>query len=83
MDVVINPGGTCHCIYGETINLSHLGRLSIKRGSHVEPDRDGNWIADLGPVDGPRLGPFENRSQALEAEMDWLTTNWLPRRASN
>jgi hypothetical protein len=83
MDVVINPGGICHCIYSETINLSHLGRLSIKRGSHVEPDDDGKWIADLGPVKGPRLGPFENRSLALQAEMDWLTTNWLPRQASS
>ena len=82
MEIVIQTGGTAHCIYSETIRLSNLGRLSIKRGSHVEPDSEGRWIADLSPVNGPRLGPFENRSQALAAEVEWLAKNWLPYQAT-
>ena len=39
----------------------------------MEPDRDGNWWADLGPVDGPVLGPFKNRTEALGAEREWLS----------
>jgi len=34
----------------EAINLSALGRLQIKRGSHVDPDDDGRWFADLAAV---------------------------------
>ncbi len=59
MEIVIEPGGTAHCIYSETIGLAKLGRLTIKRGSHVEPDAEGRWVADLSPVNGPRLGPFD------------------------
>ena len=48
------------------------GRLGTarksRRASHVEPDADGRWWADLSPVAGPRLGPFEVRSAALDAE---------------
>ncbi|MEN9664013.1 MAG: hypothetical protein RLZZ326_376, partial [Planctomycetota bacterium] len=45
---------------------------TYSRASHVEPDADGNWGADMGPVDGPVLGPFKNRSEALGAERGWL-----------
>ena len=77
MHLVINPQGSVRCIYGEAIDLQALGRLSISRGSYVEPNDSGRWQADLAPVDGPQLGPFENRSQALAAEEQWLLENWL------
>ena len=64
-------------IYGEQIDLHALGRPAISRASHVEPDPHGRWFADLSPVAGPKLGPFERRSQALAAEISWLETNWL------
>ncbi len=60
------------CLYDEAIDLAALGRLSITRASHVEPDDAGQWFADLAPVSGPRLGPFDRRSEALEAERAWL-----------
>ena len=82
MHIVIEQDGSCRCLYSEEIDLGALGRLSIQRGSHVEPNADGKWIANLGPVDGPQLGPFPNRSQALRAERDWLTLNWLLRAES-
>ena len=78
MQVVIEPGGSVRCVYCEAIDLAALGRLEVTRASHVEPDADGHWRADLSPVDGPTLGPFVHRSQALAAETAWLEANWLP-----
>ncbi|MBI3411447.1 MAG: hypothetical protein HY040_24225 [Planctomycetes bacterium] len=77
MDLVIDAQGMIRCLYGEAIALHRLGEMSIQRASHVEPDTIGRWWADLKPVDGPILGPFLQRSQALDAESAWLETNWL------
>ena len=77
MDLVIETDGTLRYLYEEALNLTSLGAVRIERGSHVEPDDQGRWFADLSPVDGPLLGPFFNRSDALDAEARWLTTHWL------
>ena len=77
MELVVQPNGGIRCVYDEAVNLPALGRVQIKRGSHVEPDDDGRWFADLTPVCGPHLGPFSQRSEALAAEREWLTMNWL------
>ena len=79
MRLVIKPDGSVRCLYNEAVDLSSLGSLTIQRGSHVEPDANGRWLADLAPVDGPVLGPFNRRSEALAAERDWLEQNWLCR----
>jgi hypothetical protein len=78
MQLRIDRQGQMACVYGEAIDLAALGQLTIRRGSHVEPDRSGRWWADLGPVSGPRLGPFSQRSEALTTERTWLETHWLP-----
>ena len=80
MELLIEPGGNIRCVYGEAICLADLGQLTIQRGSHVEPTADSSWTADLSPVGGPVLGPFLNRSAALDAEQDWLAANWLAAR---
>ncbi len=77
MQLVIDNSGNVRCVYGEEVDLSLIGELTIRRGSHVEPTEDGQWIADLSPVNGPCLGPFKSRSQALSAEADWLVKYWL------
>ncbi len=77
MELVVQPDGHVRCVYNEAIDLSALGRVQIKRGSHVEPDEDGRWFADMAVVQGPRLGPFDLRSGALKAEAAWLSENWL------
>lgn len=77
MKLIVAPDGAARCIYSETINLRRLGNLTIERGSHVEPNDDGTWHVDLKPVDGPILGPFCNRSDALAAELQWLEAHWL------
>jgi hypothetical protein len=79
MRLVVEVGGLVRCLYGEAVDLSTLGVLSICRASHVEPDSQGAWWADLSPVGGPRLGPFAQRSLALAAEQVWLERNWLER----
>ena len=79
MQLVIEPGGAVRCIYGEEIDLAALGSPTIRRASHVEPDQQGRWLADLSPVAGPVLGPFDVRSEALAAEHSWLETHWLGR----
>jgi len=78
MQIVVQTDGAVRCLYGEELELSLLGKLSIARGSHVEPTADGEWTADLSPVSGPVLGPFPNRSEALCAERQWLEAHWLP-----
>ena len=77
MDLIVRPDGTIRAIYAEEIDLCILGHPVIVRASHVEPDEAGRWIADLTPVDGPILGPFDRRSDALAAEQSWLESNWL------
>lgn len=77
MNLVIDPRGSVRAVYAELIDLGALGRPVITRASHVEPDDRGGWLADLGPVGGPVLGPFGRRSEALDAERAWLEARWL------
>jgi hypothetical protein len=77
MQIVVESSGAVRCIYSEHIDLGALGSPAITRASHVEPDPQGRWLADLSPVGGPLLGPFPRRSQALDAERRWLETHWL------
>jgi hypothetical protein len=72
MELVVDAGGGVRCVYGEELDLRKIGKLQITRASHVEPDRDGYWWADMGPVDGPVLGPYGSRTEALGAEREWL-----------
>ncbi len=75
MQLLISPTGYVACIYSEDLNLLSLGQLAIGRASHVEPNSHGHWQADLSPVAGPLLGPFQLRSEALAAEVAWLEQN--------
>ena len=72
MELVVDAEGDVRCVYGEELDLREIGKLQITRASHVEPDRDGYWWADMAPVDGPVLGPYASRSEALGAEREWL-----------
>jgi hypothetical protein len=61
MELIVAADGVARCIYGEELDLRKLGKLQITRASHVEPDAEGCWWADMGPVGGPVLGPFRSR----------------------
>ena len=76
MHLHIDRHGQVTCVYDEMIDLSTIGPLAIRRASHVEPDATGAWWADLTPVNGPRLGPYRIRSDALAAERAWLEAHW-------
>ena len=77
MQLVIESGGVVRCVYSEEIDLTALGNPVITRASHVEPTEQNQWYADLSPINGPRLGPFTYRSDALTAEQQWLALHWL------
>jgi hypothetical protein len=72
MELDVGVDGMARCIYDEALDLREIGKLQITRASHVEPDRDGYWWADMGPSVGPVLAPFTSRSEALAAEREWL-----------
>ena len=76
MQLLISPQGDVRCLYDESLDLSALGRLTIRRASQVEPTADGQWTAELSPLGGPVLGPFELRSDALAAEVRWIEDHW-------
>lgn len=69
---VDNEGHLVFIYSDELACLSSLGKMTTRRASHVEPAEDGQWTADMSPVDGPMLGPFALRSTALETEVEWL-----------
>ena len=73
MELVVDAGGSVRCIYDEALDLREIGKLQITRASHVEPDAEGYWWADMGPTAGPLLGPYASRGEALGAERAWLT----------
>lgn len=72
-------GNEIRFIYRDDLrSMLNIGSSIIKRVSHVEPDSNGNWVADMSPVNGPKLGPFSSRKEALEREVLWLLENKLP-----
>ena len=71
-ELVVSADGVARCIYDEVLDLREIGKLQITRASHVEPNADGYWLADMGPVGGPVLGPLSSRSEALNEERGWL-----------
>lgn len=72
MELVVGCDGDVRCIYDEALELREIGKLQITRASHVEPDAAGYWFADMAPSEGPVLGPYGSRTQALQAEGEWL-----------
>ena len=77
MLMIFDTNGSVSCLYSDILELDQIGRLTISRGSHVEPTLDGQWTADMSPVCGPMLGPYRSRKEALAAEVGWLEANWL------
>ena len=75
MVVVVTPEGIVRTLYHEEWALAALGLLHIERASHVEPTPEGQWLAQI--IGGPVLGPFPTRSEALAAEVDWLSRERL------
>jgi hypothetical protein len=78
MDIIISKSGQIRFIYNDDLlGLAGLGTTTIKRASHVEPG-EGGWRADMSPVNGPMLGPFTTRAEALQHEVQWLLAHNIP-----
>lgn len=77
--ITISETGQARMIYHDDLApLLAQGDATVRRASHVEPaPGGGGWTADLTPVDGPVLGPFMLRQQALDAEVAWLRQHVL------
>lgn len=75
MVLLISPEGEITTIYQEVLDLAALGVMRIERASQVEPDDQGRWWAEV--INGPKLGPFGLRSEALAAEVEWLLKHRL------
>ena len=78
MDIIIGTDGTVRFIYtDDLVGLLGEGRARTARASRVEPGPEG-WTANLAPVNGPVLGPFALRQEALDAEVQWLEEHNIP-----
>lgn len=78
--LVVRLDGTIQFIYTDKVRaLFEEGVGFIARASHVEPEptSPNRWWADMSPSDGPQLGPFDTRTEALAAEVAWLETHRL------
>jgi hypothetical protein len=86
LEIIVNRDGSATFVYDDRLArlLADMPQRT-RRASHVEPydgsggeafaaqHADGTWwVADMRPVDGPLLGPFPGRRQALDAEVAWL-----------
>lgn len=77
--IEVRPDGSIHFLYDDGLMpLMDEGEATVARASHVEPVVGGGWQADMAPVGGPVLGPFDTHAQALTAERKWLEDRNLP-----
>ena len=65
MELVVAADGSARCIDDEALDPREIGKLQITRASHVEPDAEGYWWADMGPSGGPLLGPYGSSPEAF------------------
>jgi hypothetical protein len=64
-ELVVGVDGGMRCIDDEALDLREIGKLRITRASHVEPDAERYWWAEMAPSGGPVLGPFRTRTEAF------------------
>jgi hypothetical protein len=79
MVIDVSESGVLSFVYqddlAEIVRQGHeTGSAEIERVSEVEPFKQG-WCADI--LGGPFLGPFELRSEAIAAEIEWIEENLL------
>ncbi len=72
--LTITPNGETRLLFDDDVYAlaKSLGPMKIVRASHIEPDNDGRWWVDLSPMNGPKVGPFEVKVNALAFEREWL-----------
>ena len=73
MKLLVKPDGTVRAIYDEAIDLGVLGRPTITRASHVEPDEQGRWT---GRPDAGGRPACSGRSTAAARPWRPSATGW-------
>lgn len=78
--IIRGHDGTLRYVYDDDVHkhLSKLGEVSIKRATHVEPDENGLWYADLSPVGGEKVTGFKTHQEAIDFELKWLNEHNIP-----
>lgn len=72
MSITVTPDGNLKFIWDDRLDeLKHAGEFHRRRASYVE-SAGTQWTADMSPVGGPLLGPFELHKYAISAETAWL-----------
>lgn len=79
LTVRIRANGDMRFIWSDELApLADSGVATTRRVSNVEQAGPGQgWTADMSPVDGPELGPFRLRRDALSAEQAWLNDHGI------
>lgn len=68
--ISIDQNGIISFIYDDSLlDFINLGSTTIQRASHVEPEGT-EWYAQM--INGPKLGPFKTRAEALSSEREYL-----------
>ena len=78
--VDIKPSGQVRYLHDDLVaGVIDPGPVTARRASHIEISEDGKtWYVDLAPVDGPTVGGFASRQQAVEYEEAWLRERGFP-----
>ena len=77
LQIVVSEGEIRFIHQDDLAEVFQAGKATTRRASRVEPGK-GGWNADLRPVNGPVLGPFNRRDTALQAEDNWLRQHLTP-----
>lgn len=85
--VLAKVGSVTKTRASHVVPLDPVKRVAFRALRAVFPDTSrvagwtrtwvGPWVADLGPSNGPILGPFALRSTAIAAEVRWLNQSFL------
>lgn len=89
VEIIIGPGGSARhlttraanrlaCNIGPVCGRIRASRVETAADLGIETSSPHQFFAELAPVGGPCLGPFDEREDAVAAEQDWLCQHGLP-----
>jgi hypothetical protein len=71
LEITITAEGDVQCLAPDDLDLRDVGRLHVRRASHVEfDDAQQVWLVTL--PNGTELGTYATRGEGLAAEVEYL-----------
>lgn len=71
-----------HVEFGGDLSQAALSQCSharlVAENYQITEEAKNKWFADMTPVRGPVLGPYDMRQEALDAEVAWLLEHNIP-----